>query len=238
MSNYSRKFIFEYSGYKFLFMKIGITNLKGGVGKTTLSINLAVCFAHMGYKVCIVDTDTNQNSLQWSGVREENLPHVLVVGTTDPKALNKAVDSLNTQNDIIIMDGTPNLSEMNTRIMLTSDLLIIPIRPGANDIRAMDDFIARLSKAKEFKEDIKACFLINEFDERINTFRSLRENLQRDYKDIPILYAVIKSRVAYVDSCVNGTGVYEHDDKKAKAEIESLAEEIRQFANIEKPVMP
>ena len=45
-------------------MKIGITNLKGGVGKTTLSINLAVCFAHMGYKVCIVDTDTNQNSMQ------------------------------------------------------------------------------------------------------------------------------------------------------------------------------
>src|SRR4028119_2268806 len=135
-------------------MKIGITNLKGGVGKTTLSINLAVCFAHMGYKVCIVDTDTNQNSLQWYGAREEALPQVLAVGTTDPKALTKTVDTLNTQYDIIIMDGTPDLSEMNTRVMMSSDLLIIPIRPGANDFRAMGEYIRRLEQVKELRENL------------------------------------------------------------------------------------
>jgi chromosome partitioning protein len=74
--------------------EIGITNLKGGVGKTTLSTNLAVCFAHMGYSVCIVDSDTNQNSLAWYGAREEG-PAIMVVGATDAKALNKIVDQLN-----------------------------------------------------------------------------------------------------------------------------------------------
>lgn len=66
-------------------MKIGITNLKGGVGKTTISINLAVCLANAGYKVCIVDTDTNQTSFKWYGVRDESKPKVVVLGATDAK---------------------------------------------------------------------------------------------------------------------------------------------------------
>ena len=129
-------------------MRIGITNLKGGVGKTTISINLAVCFAHMGYRVCIVDTDTNQSSLKWYGARDENLPQVLAVGATDAKALNKAVDKLHNDHDIIIIDGTPSLSEMTTRIILASDLLIIPIRPGAHDFRTMDEFFNRYNQVK------------------------------------------------------------------------------------------
>jgi chromosome partitioning protein len=206
-------------------MKIGITNLKGGVGKTTLSINLAVCFAHMKYKVCIVDTDTNQNSLQWYGAREEALPDVLVIGTTDPKALTKVVDNLNGQHDIIIMDGTPNLSEMNTRVMMASDLLIIPIRPGPNDFRAMDEFVRRLDQVREIRTDLGAYFLINEFDERKNGHKTVRDALQKNF-EIPILNTVIKSRTVYGDSVLMGNGVYEHSDDKAKAEMVALTNEV------------
>lgn len=216
-------------------MKIGITNLKGGVGKTTLSINLAVCFAHMGYKVCIIDTDTNQNSLQWYGAREEGLPKVLVVGTTEPKALTKTVNDLSMDYEIIIMDGTPNLSEMNSRVILSSDLLIIPTRPGAHDFRAMGEFFNHLNKAKSFRNEIPAFFLINEYDDRVNTFKNIKEYLKEHY-EAPILDSVLKSRVAYVDSCINGTGVYEHTDSKAKAEIIALTNEILEVA--EKNLQP
>ena len=210
-------------------MKIGITNLKGGVGKTTLSINLAVCFAHMGYKVCIVDTDTNQNSLQWYGAREESLPQVLVVGASEPKALNKAVDNLHKQHDIVIMDGTPNLSEMNTRVIMASDILIIPTRPGAHDFRAMNEFFTRFNQIKELRENLNAYFLINEYDDRVNLHRTVRESL-REHFDIPILQTVLKSRTAYGEASMMGTGVFEHSDNKAKAEMVSLTKEILQIA--------
>jgi len=210
-------------------MKIGITNLKGGVGKTTLSINLAVCLAHAGYKVCIVDTDVNQTSLKWYGVRDEKLPEVLVLGAIDSKALNKAVDKLHESHDIIIIDGTPSLSEMTTRIILASDLLIIPIRPGANDFRTMDEFFTRYNAIKEIKGVIPAYFLLNEYSERINVHKTIKDTLLQHY-GFPMLETVIKSRTAYVETCMMGTGVYEHSDVLAKREIITLTEEILKLA--------
>ncbi len=211
-------------------MKIGITNLKGGVGKTTVSINLAVCLAHAGNKVCIVDTDVNQTSLKWYGARDNNLPEVSVLGAIDAKALNKAVDKLHETFDIVIIDGTPSLSEMTTRIIVASDLLIIPIRPGANDFRTMDEFLSRYQTVKEFKENIPAYFLLNEFTDRINVHKTIRDTLIEHYQ-FPVLETVIKSRAAYVESCMMGTGVLEHSDNLAKEEMLKLTEEVIALAS-------
>ena len=210
-------------------MKIGITNLKGGVGKTTISINLAVCLAHAGYKVCIVDTDTNQTSLKWYGARDEDLPEVVVLGAIDPKALNKAVEKLHQNFDVIIIDGTPALSEMTTRIILASDVLIIPIRPGANDFRTMDEFLIRYETVKAGKPDLQAYFLLNEYSERINVHRTIKDTLIQHY-GFPVLHTVLKTRTAYVESCMMGTGVYEHSDTLAKQEMINLTEEIIKLA--------
>lgn len=206
-------------------MRIGITNLKGGVGKTTISINLAVCLAHAGYKVCIVDTDINQTSLKWYGVRDESLPEVSVLGAVDAKALNKAVDKLHETHDVVIIDGTPSLSEMTTRIIVASDLLIIPIRPGANDFRTMDEFLHRYEAVKELKHEIPAYFLLNEYSERINVHKTIRQTLLQHY-GFPALQTVIKSRAAYVETCMMGTGVIEYSDDLAKEEMSALTQEI------------
>lgn len=77
----------------------------------------------MDYKVAIVDTDTNQNSLAWYGARDENLPNLTVVGLTESDALSKSVENLHQDFEIILIDGTPNLSTMTTRIILTNDIL-------------------------------------------------------------------------------------------------------------------
>ncbi|MEM9886365.1 MAG: ParA family protein [Bacteroidota bacterium] len=210
-------------------MKIGISNLKGGVGKTTITQNLAVCFAHINYKVCIVDTDTNQNSLSWYGARDEELPEVTVVGATDSRALNKTVDSLHKDYDIILIDGTPNLSEMTTRIILASDILIIPIRPGAHDFRTMEEFFSRYAQAKEFRDDIPAYFLLNEYSAKKNVHQGIRSMLENEF-EIPILETTLKTRVAYAETSITGTGVYESADTKAKNEAISLTNEILEIA--------
>jgi len=210
-------------------MRIGISNLKGGVGKTTITQNLAVCFAHMNYKVCLVDTDTNQNSLSWYGARDEGLPAITVVGATDSRALNKTVDSLHKDYDIILIDGTPSLSEMTTRIILASDILLIPIRPGAHDFRTMEEFFSRYEQAKEFRNHIPAYFILNEYSKQKNVHQGIRTMLENEF-DIPILETTLKTRVVYAETSITGAGVYESSDVKAKSEAVSLTNEVLQIA--------
>ena len=205
-------------------MKIGVTNLKGGVGKTTIAQNIAVCFAHMEYKVCIVDTDTNQNSLAWNGVRDEDLPNILVVGATDSNALTKTVDTLHKDNEIVVIDGTPSLSKMTTRIILASDILVVPILPSGHDFRAMDQFMERLEQAREFRENIPTYFLMNQYSPNLNVHQDMRDILAQF--EIPIMDTTIRSRVAYNKTGIEGRGVYEYVDDKAKEEMVKLTKEL------------
>jgi len=205
-------------------MKIGVTNLKGGVGKTTISQNLAVGLAHIGYKVCIVDTDRNQNSLAWVGERSDDLPNLLAVGLTDSKSLNKMVDQLDKDHDFIVIDGTPSLSEMSTRIILASDLLLIPILPSGHDIRSMQLFFERYEQAKEFRDDIPAYFFLNQFSEKVKLHQSTVD-LLKDF-GIGMLKTKFRRRIAYAETSITGQGVYEYSDPKAKAEVVDLTKEV------------
>ncbi len=209
-------------------MKIGVTNLKGGVGKTTISQNLAVGLAHIGYKVCIVDTDRNQNSLAWVGERSDDLPNLLAVGLTDSKSLNKMVDQLDKDHDFIVIDGTPSLSEMSTRIILASDLLLIPILPSGHDIRSMQLFFERYEQAKEFRDDIPAYFFLNQFSEKVKLHQSTVE-LLKDF-GIGMLKTKFARRIAYAETSITGQGVYEYSDPKAKAEVVEFTTEVLEIA--------
>ena len=207
-------------------MKIGVTNLKGGVGKSMVSQNLAVCFAHMGYKVCIVDTDATRASEKWGAVRDDDLPNILVVTVQESDGLGKTVQHLSKDYEIVIIDGTPSLSEMVTRIILVSDFLLIPIRPGASDYRTLNEFYERYDQAKEFRAHIPAYFILNEYNGQLNVHKSIKGVLAAQYDDIPIMKTTIKNRVAYGESSTSGIGVYEYVDQKAKAEMVGLTNEV------------
>lgn len=209
-------------------MKIGISNLKGGVGKTTISQNLAVCFAQMGFKTCIIDTDENQNSLAWSGVRSADLPPITVVGIIDVKALAKTVDYLHKDYEVVIIDGTPSLSEMTTGIIIASDILIIPILASAHDYRAMQPFFKRYEQAKIYRGDIPAYFLINQFSSNGNVYKRMKEAIQGF--DIPVLETTVNKRAAYIETAIDGKGVIEGTDPKAREEMISLTKEILAIA--------
>ena len=198
--------------------------MKGGVGKTTLTLNLAVTFAHQGKRVCIVDADKNQNSMEWSGARKASLPEVIVMGCTEPRALNKLVESQKEIYDMVLIDGTPDLGEMTTRIMLASDLMLIPLLPSGHDFRSMVLLLQRFEQAKGFKPELPAYFILNKFDERLN-FHADMVDLLGQY-DIPILDAKVKSRIADAQTGVSGMGVVEWTDQKAIEEIEVLAKEV------------
>lgn len=216
-------------------MVIAVTNLKGGVGKTTIATNLAVSLAHQGKEVCILDTDLGQqSSMEWAGNRPESLPSVPVYGV-QAKQLNKEVATLRKKYEFIIIDGTPQLSELADRTILASDHLIIPLTPSIYDYRGFENFLERFEKVQELKADnggsVTAFVVLNRVISGTNVSKDIREAV-KEY-DIEILDISLVNRVAYADSASEGKGVLEYKDKKAAAELQTLTEEVLQkFAEV------
>lgn len=207
-------------------MIISISSLKGGVGKSTITQNLAVCFAHSGYKVCIADADANQSALRWSSLRDETLPKVPAFGTPE-KTISSNIKQLSDDYEIVLIDGTPSLDRMTSKIILLADLLIIPILPSGLDIWATEHFLERFSDAQAQKEkDIPAYFLLNQFQANLNLNKEVKDVLIDT--GIPVFENALRSRVAYREAVVKGMGVFEYKDDKAKTEFIELYNEINE----------
>jgi chromosome partitioning protein len=208
-------------------MVIAVTNLKGGVGKTTIATNIAVTLAHLGYDVCIVDTDLGQqSSMEWSGNRGEDLKAIPVFGI-NAKQLNKEVDELKKKYAIVIIDGTPHLSELADRTILASDILLIPLTPSVYDFRGFEGFLQRFEQIKNVKvasgSTTDAFVILNRVVPNTNVSKDINEAVEA--YQIQMFKTRLVSRISYVDTASEGKGVVEYKDKKAKDEMEELTRE-------------
>ena len=140
-------------------MIIGVLNQKGGVGKTTISVNLAHALALMGNRVLLVDADPQGSALAWSAVRVEE-PLFPVVGMPKP-TLHKDLPSIARDYAYVVIDGAPRVNELCRAAILASDRIIIPVQPSPYDVWASEEVVNLIREARVYKENIRAAFTIN-----------------------------------------------------------------------------
>ncbi|CDO47359.1 cobyrinic acid a,c-diamide synthase [Bartonella henselae] len=208
-------------------MIIGLLNQKGGVGKTTLSVNLAASFARTGARVLLIDVDPQGSALDWAAARE-GAPLFPVVGL--PRAtVHKEITQIGCNYDHIIIDGPPRVTDLARSALMASDFVLIPVQPSPYDIWAADGIVKLIDEARVYKENLKSAFVINRKIVNTAIGRDVGEAL--GVYPMHVLSTNVAQRVIFAEAATQGKAVYEVDKQgPAAAEIEAVAEEIKELA--------
>ena len=204
-------------------MIISFQNQKGGVGKTTLSINVAAALALTGLRVLIVDSDPQGSVRDWASVREDT-PPFHVIGMDRP-TIHRDLPEMTANYDHIIIDAPPRVSELARSAILASDCVVIPVQPSPYDVWAAKEIVAIINEATVFKENIKSVFVINRKITNTAIGREVKDALQ--VYNLPVLDAQVCQRVLFAESAATGKTIFEVDPlSQAAVEIQTLTNEI------------
>jgi len=195
-------------------MKIlAVAHQKGGVGKTTLAINIACCYQKGGLNVAMLDTDL-QGSL--SGIAND-LEGISMIPAED-------ISKIKSMNyDILIIDTPPYLSDILTDIFMLSDFVLVPTKVSFADIMAIKGTINLLQLVTKSKPHMNFGIVLNMVKPRTALNTEIKDFLEQ--YNVTILNSTISERVSYIRSFVV-SGVFNTDDDRAKEEISMLADEI------------
>lgn len=192
---------------------IATTSQKGGSGKTTLSVHLAVAASRSGLKTLILDTDPQGSSTAWG--RERNLAYPKVAECSVPYLPDLIKAARGDEYDLVIIDGAPHNTASVDKVISLADLAIIPVKPTLLDLHAVQDTIQKVKRSgKPFT------FVLNECRARSIEVEQAT-NFLGDYGDVAPQR--IGDRTAYSRALASGMAVSEFEpSSKAAAEIEEL----------------
>ncbi len=204
-------------------MIVGVLNQKGGVGKTTLAVNLASHWAMAGHRALLVDADPQGSSLAWSAARERD-PLFPVVGMAKP-SLHRDLPALAAAYDHVVIDGAPRANELARSAILAADLVLIPVQPSPYDVWAAADIVQLVREAQGFKPSLRAAFVVNRQVAKTAIGRDVAAILEPFA--FPVLDATLRQRVIYAESAAQGLSVPEASPRsEAAREIAALADAI------------
>jgi chromosome partitioning protein len=126
---------------------VSIISQKGGAGKTTLAIHLAVAAELAGKSAAIIDLDPQASAAGWSDHRGKERPAVVSAQASRLEQVLEAARKA--KADLAIIDTAPHSESSALASAKASDLILIPCRPAILDLRAIHTTIELASLAKK-----------------------------------------------------------------------------------------
>ena len=193
---------------------IAILSQKGGAGKTTLAINLAVIASQSNNQSVIIDLDPQASSTNWHDKRNLELP--IVVSAQSARLQNIIDAAKENEADFIFIDTAPHSENASLAAARAADYVLIPCRPAILDLRAIGNTIDLIKLSGTKAAVVLTCVpprgtLAQEAAEAISSY------------DVMICPIQIGQRADFVHSITSSQSVHEYDQKgKAAKEIEAL----------------
>lgn len=204
---------------------IGLIQVKGGAGRSTIATNLAGELAKKGRTV-LIDGDMPQGtSASWYAVRRE-------IGRADDLVADTARDHLEliekTEKhakagaEFIVLDGPPRIAEMTRAILVLADVCLIPIGASVAEVWATTDVLATIEEARKVKKKIRAYITWTRHRPHTALAKELTEQVEKEL-GLPAVEIPLGLRVAYPTALGNGRTVAELGDPVARDEIREFA---------------
>lgn len=214
-------------------MIITIGNTKGGVGKTTLAVNLAISYYLSGQDILLVDGDEQHTAITFTDLRTEQLgkPGYTVVSLQGASLRTQVRQLADKYDDVIIDVGGRDTGSLRAALTIT-DLLLIPVQPRSFDIWALEQ-IENLVKEAQNINDLTTLVVLNAADAQ-GKDNEEAANIINEIPNLNLLPVNIGRRKAFPNAAAAGRSVLEYlpKDLKAIEEIKSLTNQITNYYKI------
>ncbi len=203
-----------------------VANTKGGVGKSTLAVNLAIVAASKGSKVLLVDADPQASSLQFLNAREDSRPKFTGIQLLQP-IIHKQLPDLAAAYDFVFIDVGGRDAPVFRSALIAANTIVIPMVPSVFDAWAAEDVFNVIDELTT-GTTVDARVVLNQAPPTIiakEALQSLQSGLEK--RGMTLMTSVLQSRTAWPRAIGEGQGVGEWEPEgKAAQELYQLAREL------------
>lgn len=199
---------------------ITVAQQKGGAGKTTLAVNLAVALLKRGASVALLDTDPQGSLGRWFMTRRETLGEAgLEFSTSSAWGVSYEVEKLKKLVDVVIIDTPPKVDSDLRPALREADMVLVPISASLVDLWATEGVLDLARREGKLPK-----LVLNRVKRgtRLDAeVRTAAEQLEGE-----LIAPVLAHRVVYAETLGQGLGVVEavrrspaHDEVEALLDV-------------------
>ena len=214
-------------------MIVTLMGQKGGVGKSTTAICLAMAAFERGLSTLLVDADPQGTLRTWSEVARENgnsVPDVVEMGASMHR--DGELESLAQSRAYTFIDCPPRHGDVQRSALMVTDIALLPCGPSASDVWALSSSLELVRSARALRPELQACIVITRKQPRTALGKEARAVLEKS--GLRVLDSELLYRVAYQEALASGSGVGNRRRDAAACEVQALFEELEKLVYAEK----
>jgi chromosome partitioning protein len=202
---------------------VAIAGLKGGIGKSTITLSLAGTLHRSGRRSIIIDADSQATLRTWAAKAAEGNYDGPPVAALDARALRRDLERVSSDFEFAFIDSPPRLGAESRASMLVADLVLLPVVPGAADVWALQETMTVLEDARGLRPELAAGLVLNRTD---RTTLAVMTKQAIEAMGVPVL-GTLGNRVAFGEATLAGRTIIDFaPDSSAAEETQALVHKV------------